>query len=60
MHHLDCMKNLKDRTSLTEWVGGGGGGLVPPHSNITCTGKGVKIKSTNQWIRINSSNNFIG
>ena len=32
----------------------------PAHSNITCTGKGAKIESTNQWTRISSYDDFIG
>ena len=49
---------VKDRTSLP-W-GGGGGVWFPAYSNITCTGKGVKILSTNQWFRITSCNELIG
>ena len=44
---------FKDRTSLP-------GIWLPSHGNVTCTGKGVKIKSTNQWVRISSSDDFIG
>ena len=39
----------KNRISLPGGGGGGGVGVwFPANSNVTCTGKGVKIDSTNQ------------
>ena len=37
-----------------------GGVWFPAYSNITCTGKGVKIDPTNQWIRITIYDNSVG
>ena len=50
LYILNC---LKDRTSLL-------GVWFPAHSNVTCTGKCVKIDPTNQWTRITIYDNFIG
>ena len=52
----ELKKKFKDGTS----VPGGGGVWFPAHSNVTCTGKGVKILSTNQLTRIDTYDDFIG
>ena len=49
---------VKDRTSLPQGLGWGV--WFPAHCNITCIDKDVKIKSTNQWIRISRCDDFIG
>ena len=36
------------------------GAWFPAHSNVTCTGKGVKLDSANQRTGINSYDDFIG